>query len=165
MGDCEVGLEAHLALRRERVGHLCGGLARRRRKGSGTLQQDFKEHLRVERERRGVEGHRGAIGDERVRARDGMGDEQGDELLRGESCVFHAGEDLVDVVLRLGDEAKCGGVCRIGAASKELEARGAWAVRDSDGSGKLYQVSSGDRERLKERAQKVDGVVDTVVGG
>ena len=92
-----------------------------------------------------------------------MGDEQCDELLRGESCVFQAGEDLVDVVLGLGDEAECGGVRRVGAASKELEAGRAWAVGYSDGTRKLDQISGRDREGMKKWAQKVDGIVDSIV--
>ncbi len=163
--DREVGLETQLALCCERIGHLSGGLTRRRREGLGALEQDLKEDLRIEREGRRVEGHRGAIGDERVRARDGVRDEQGNELGGAETRILHAREDLVDVVLRLGDEAERGGVRRVRATREELESGRTRAVRDTNGAGKLDQVPSRDGEFLEQWAQKINGVIDTVVSG
>lgn len=161
--DGEVGLQPHRALDRKRVGDLGGSLARSGRKTLITLEQDLKEHLCVESERRRVERNGLAVVDESIGAGDGVRGQKTDELGGREASVFHAGEDFGDRVLGLRDETERSGVRRVRAASHELEARSTWAVGDGHSAGKLDQVTSGDGELLQKGLQVVNGIVDSVV--
>lgn len=147
------------------VGDLGGGLTGGGREGLVTLEEDLQEDLSVEREGRRVEGDGLAVVDEGVRARDGVRDEEVDKVGGREAGIGHTREDLVHVVLGLGDEAQGGGGGRVGATSKEFKAGSARAVRDGDGTGELDKITGGDLECLEERLQVVDGIVNTVVGG
>lgn len=159
-------MEAHLALsgkRRLSLGARGGLLARE----AVALEKDLEEDLGVEGEGRGVERYGGAVDSERVRASDGMRDEQVDEVLRGETSIGHAVEDLVERVLGLGDRAILGRELGIGAAGQELEAGRSRAASDGDGSSELDKISGrhGElaAELLKERLEQVHGVVNAVV--
>ncbi len=50
------------------------------------------------------------------------------EVSWGEARVTHTREDLVHIVLGLGDETRSGGDSRVRAACEELETRSTWAV-------------------------------------
>ena len=93
-----------------------------------------------------------------------MRDKERDELRWRETGVLHAGENLVDVVLWLGDKTECGGVRWVGTTGQELEARCTRALRDRDGTGKLDQVTSGDRELLKQWLEVVNRIINAIVG-
>ena len=82
----------------------------------------------------------------------------------GETSVTHTREDLVDVVVGLGDEAQSGGVRRVRASREELQARCTRAVRDRDGTCELDKITSSHLEGLEEGLEVVDSIVDTVVG-
>lgn len=165
MRNREVGLETHRTLDSKRVGNLSISFAGGGREGLIALEEDLEEDLGVESEWGGIERNGLTVVDQSIRAGNGVRDEEVDEVSRGEAGVTHAGEDLVNIVLGLGDEAKGGGDSRVRAAREELKTGSTRAVRDCDGTSELNEITSGDVERLEEGLQVVDGVVDTVVGG
>lgn len=165
MRDGEVGLQPHRTLGRQRVRDLGGGLARRGGKCLVTVKQHLEEHLGVEDEGSRIEGHGLTVVDEGIGTSDGVRRQQTDELGGGEAGVLHAGEDFVDGILGLGDEAESGRVRCVRAASHELKARSTWAVGNTHRTGELDQVARGNGELLKKGPQVVDSIVDTVVGG
>ena len=162
--DGEVGLETHLTLCGEGVRDLSIGLTGGRRESLVALEEDLEEDLGVEGEGGRVEGNSLAVEDESVRASDGVRGEEVDQVGGGEASIGHTREDLVDVVLGLGDETQRGGVGRIGTTSKELQARGTRAVRDGDGTGELDKITSGHLELLEKGLKVVDGTINTIVG-
>ncbi len=128
MRDCEVGLETHRTLISKRGGDRCIGLTGGGREGLVTLEEYLKEDLGVESERCSVERNGLSVVDQRIRAGNGVRGEEMYEVSWGEARVTHTREDLVHIVLGLGDETQSGGDSRVRAACEELETRSTWAV-------------------------------------
>jgi hypothetical protein len=100
-----------------------------------------------------------------VRTGNTMRSEERNDLERREvASILEAGEDLVHVILGLGNETvdRCNGF--VGATSHELELRRARAVAKSDSTSELDKITSADgRMPSKEGDQVVDAVVNAVV--
>lgn len=86
-----------------------------------------------------------------------------DELSRREASIVHAGENLVDAVLRLGDKTILGCESCIRTADQELEAGSTGAVGDTDGTSELDEITGSNKMLLEKGRQGVDSFVDTVV--
>jgi hypothetical protein len=184
----KVGLEAQLARvgalgERERRHDLAGVVARPRE--AGALEQHLEEDLGVHHERRlcgsgsatcrASRARRPAAhrverrGVDRlvdlVRARDAVRGEERDDLERRKVAgVLEARQDLVDAVLRLGDQAVDGRDRVVRPAGHELQARRAGAVGERHRARELDEVAGADRGVLGEEGdQVVDAVVDAVV--
>ena len=114
---------------------------------------------------------------------DGMRGQEVDQLVGGEPCVSHAVKDLVDRVLRLGDESSGSGGRVVRAPCEELQTGTAHAVAHADGTGELdarfgrvvsmydglysssdIQVTKGDVVLDGQGTELLDDLVDTVVG-
>ncbi len=91
---------------------------------------------------------------------------RGNELGGAETRILHAREDLVDVVLRLGDEAERGGVRRVRGDPRGTRVG---ANPGSSRHQRRRQTGSSPQQRmgnfLSNWAQKINGVIDTVVSG
>jgi hypothetical protein len=95
-----------------------------------------------------------------------VGCKQGNELLRGESsAISHASEDLVERVLRLGNETVGCGSGSVGTPGQELKTGCTRAVGDADSSSELDEVTGSDVVvSLEEGRESVDTITDTEVG-
>ena len=99
MGDRKVGLKTHLALCSKRVCDLSGCFPSSWWEGLVTLEQHLKEDLRVESEGSGIEGNGITVGDERVRASDGVRDQERDNLEGTESAgILKAVQDSGNII-------------------------------------------------------------------
>ena len=130
-----------------------------------TAELGLDEELRVEREGSAVEGSARNGRVDEISSCDGVRGEEGNDLSSGEaSSIGEAGQDAVDGVERLRDGQVGGGLGSVHTAKEDVELRSTGAVGDTDGTGELDEVSSGDVVALDERPLLVDDLVDAVVG-
>ena len=112
---------------------------------SNTFEHDLEEHLGVKCEGGRVEGDLLDRWIKVVRPSNGVGRQQFDDFGRGEfSCIFHAGEDLIERVLGFRDQSIWSRGSCVRATEFEVQLRSAGTVGNANRCGKLDQISGSD---------------------